>query len=306
MAVTHWNSLVTVKVPVYEYTTFTNFKCRVRSSFTEEITTPTFRVYKFPPQFSDIAERELVDSEAVFQECIEMFRNPDVFPPVMYIWNYEDKSPNKLPNKKNAQADGDGSSVSSAVSRDKNQAKICKKRDKYLCLCCGFFGADGLGLKSCHLYEIRAHKPLTEQERADKLESLELVDVNDVRNLVTMCEKCHSHFDSHKIAIHPSDLRWIMTKDVRGIGEDGEMAPSGTSYTDIHGKRVMFNICAPPHAVLVDRMTHFTKHPPNVKQAIEYCHFCLAFFEGVEGLASKDRHLIECGLANNAKKMDLK
>jgi hypothetical protein len=137
---------------------------------------------------------------------VELFKNPDEFPPELYIWNYEDESPKKLPN---AKKDRDCDSV---VSRYSNQSKICKEKDGYICLCCGFFGPEGLAMKCCHLYEIKAHEALTTvAERKDKLKSLKLVDINELRNLVTMCEKCHTRFDSHQIGIHPVDRRWIIT-----------------------------------------------------------------------------------------------
>ena len=111
-----------VKVPVYDCTTFHNFRCRLRLSFADEIGTTIFRIYKFRHNFSDINEREIIDDSAKFDACIEMLKNPDSFPPVLYVWDYEGESPTRLPTKV-AQADGDRSSV---VSRDSNVSKICK------------------------------------------------------------------------------------------------------------------------------------------------------------------------------------
>ena len=108
-------------------------------------------MYKLPHKFSSIEEKVLIDSEADFQACVELFKNPDEFPPELYIWNYEDESPKKLPN---AKKDRDCDSV---VSRDSNQSKICKEKDGYICLCCGFFGPEDMAMKCCHLYEIKAH-----------------------------------------------------------------------------------------------------------------------------------------------------
>ena len=42
----HWQHLVAKKIPISESTTFLDFRRRVRTSFSEEITTKIFRVYK--------------------------------------------------------------------------------------------------------------------------------------------------------------------------------------------------------------------------------------------------------------------
>jgi len=127
--VTHWQHLVTKKVFISESTTFLDFRRRARTSFSEEITTKILRVYKLPHKFTSIEEKVLIDSEDDFQACVELFKNPDEFPPELYIWNYEDESPKKLPNAKKER------DCSSVVSRDSNQSKICKEKDGYICLC---------------------------------------------------------------------------------------------------------------------------------------------------------------------------
>jgi len=297
--VTHWQHLVAKKIPISESTTFLDFRRRVRTSFSEEITTKIFRVYKLPHKFTSIEEKVLVDSEADFQACVELFKNPDEFPPELYIWNYEDESPKKLPN---AKKDRDCSSV---VSRDSNQSKICKEKDGYICLCCGHFGPEGLAMKCCHLYEIKAHEALTTlAERKDKLKLLKLVDINELRNLVTMCEKCHTRFDNHQIGIHPVDRRWIITDSLRA-----KDAPSITPYRDIHGRAVVFtsDTYEPPLEVLEDRFVHFlekNKHN-TAKKTIHYCHFCLESFSGVSGLADKCGHVELCRVTTMTREINV-
>ena len=227
--ITHWQHLVAKKIPISASSTFLDFRRRIRTSFSEEITTKIFRVYKLPHKFTSIEEKVLVDSEEDFLSCIELFKDPDDFPPELYIWNYEDESPKKLPS---ANKDGDCSSV---VTMDSNQSRICKEKDGYTCLCCGFVGPEGLAMKCCHLYEIKAHQALTTERKA-KLTSLKLVDINELRNLVTMCEKCHTRFDNHHIGIHPVDRRWIITDKLRELN-----APSLIPYRDIHGQAVVFS-----------------------------------------------------------------
>jgi hypothetical protein len=257
-------------------------------------------VYKLPHKFTSIEDKVLIDSEADFQVCVELFKNPDDFPPELYIWNYEDVSPKKLPNAKDISC----SSVVSRVSRDSNQSKICKDRDRYICLCCGFSGPEGVGMESCHLYEIKAHRALTTaEERKEMLKSLKLVDINELRHLVTMCEKCHTRFDNHQIGIHPVDRRWIITDSLRG-----DDAPSSALYRDLHGRAVVFTTdYQPPLEVLEDRLVHFLEKNKNktAEKTVHYCHFCLASFSGVSGLADKVDHVELCRVNTLTRKMNV-
>jgi predicted restriction endonuclease len=163
-----------------------------------------------------------------------------------------------------------------------------------------------MAMKCCHLYEIKAHEALTTvAERKDKLKSLKLVDINELRNLVTMCEKCHTRFDSHQIGIHPVDRRWIITDTLRGID-----APSLTPYKDIHGRAVVFTIDTyePPLEVLEDRFVPFlekNKHK-TAKKTVHYCHFCLESFSGASGLADKGEHVKLCRVTTLTRKLTRK
>eukprot|EP01036_Dinobryon_divergens_P032182 gene32182-41722_t len=270
--VIHWQHLVAKKIPISESTTFLDFCIKIRASFSDEITTEMFRVYRLPHKFSSIDEKVLIDSNEKFQECASLFKNPFKFPPVLYIWNYEDESPN-------VQKDRDCASV---VSRESNQ-NICKEKDGYICLCCRFFGQqEGLTMKCCHLYEIEPHEALTTvAERKDKMKSLKLVDIND-----------------HQIGIHPVDRRWIITDTLRG----GIDAPSITPYRDIHGRAVVFTseTYEPPLEVLEDRFVHF------LKKTVHYCHFCLESFSGVSGLADKGKHVEMCRVTTLTREMSRK
>ena len=297
--VTHWQRLEKKKISISESTTFLDFRRVIRKLFSEEITTRIFRVYKLPYKFTSIDERVLIDDEAKFQECVEWLNNPDELPLELYIWNYEDESPTKLSDI------AKDSECSSVVSRDSNQSKICKEKDGYICLCCGYFGAEGMSMKCCHLYEIKAHKALTTLAvRKEKLKSLKLVDINELRNLVTMCEKCHTRFDDHQIGIHPTDLRWIITDALRD-----KSAPSSMPYRDIHSRRVVFimETYAPPVEALEDRMVHFVAKNKikNIDKTIHYCHFCLETFSGVNGFDKKDSHVAICRVTTIASALSL-
>jgi hypothetical protein len=149
-------------------------------------------------------------------------------------------------------------------------------------------------MKCCHLYEIRALQKWKKEERLTKLYSLDLLDINDYPNLITLCEKCHAHFDNHKIGIHPMDRRWIIAEYLR---ED--KAPSDILYSDIHGRPVRFHhLSVPPLAVLKDRYANFIeKNRSRVKgpaePPIHYCHFCLETFKG-DVFDRYEAHLLVC------------
>ena len=59
-------------------------------------------------------------------------------------------------------------------------------------------------MKACHIYEIGAHKRIkATEERQAKLESLKLLWINDLGNLINLCDQCHQLFDSsHQLGIH--------------------------------------------------------------------------------------------------------
>ena len=164
------------------------------------------------------------------------------------------------------------SDTASAISRDSTASKFCKTRDGNTCLCCRYVGSDGFGLKACHIYEIGAHYRVGEEkERLKNLKRLRLVTINDHCNYITLCEKCHPKFDSHKLEIHPTVHTWIVTNSLR---EDGATAQSKKTFVDIHATKVPFAPrFIPPTEVLDERMSNFL----GENSPYQYCHFCLHF-----------------------------
>jgi hypothetical protein len=244
-------------------------------------------VYKLPHKNSTIEEKVLIDSDADFLACVELFKNPDEFLPLLYVWNHEEESPNKLPSAKKDRDNCSSDDRYSTISR------LCKERDNYTCLCCGHSEVEGLTMHCCHLYEIKAHNSMTESEQKEKLKSLKLMSIDEFRNLVTMCEKCHSNFDSHKIGIHPLDHHWIIANSLRE-----KNSSSLTPYRDIHGRSVVFAFTyyEPPLEVLEDRFMQFLEKNKDktAKNTIHYCHYCLESFHGATGLADKNEHVELC------------
>lgn len=296
------------RISINPSTTFQEFRVRIRTSFIEEITTKKFRVYRLPHNLL-IEDRVLIETEDNFRKCVELLNDPDEYPPELYIWNYEDEqSPQKLPENK---IDED---CCSALSRDSKQSKMCKAKDNNTCLCCHFVGAGGFALKAAHIYEFGAHNGIkTGKGRAAQLQKLNLIDINELRNMVTLCETCHNNFDAHKIGIHPADLRWIVTDALRGLTD---LAPSKEQYVTIHGKPVKFNESyKPPLQVLQERHNHFEagqisggKIKSGKGEAVKsnfYCHFCLEVFPAASGLGNKDAHVQLCRLTAETSELDI-
>ena len=107
--VTHWQRLVTKSVTFNERTTFDEFCIRVKLEFSEEIdearNNPTFRIYTLPAKFNDVGQRQRVEDDAKFEELRDQLMNYSVSHPLIYVWNYDEASPVKLPNAEQAEAD---------------------------------------------------------------------------------------------------------------------------------------------------------------------------------------------------------
>jgi HNH endonuclease len=319
--VTHWQRLVTKNVTFNERTSYKEFCIRIKLKFSEEIDDrrkpPAFRIYTLSAGSDNVEHRQLVDDDTKFEKLRDILMDPSAPHPVIYVWNYDDASPSKMPDVAQAKSDTGSaksdtasaksdtgsaksdtasakSDTASAVSRDPTASKFCKTRDDYTCLCCRYVGSAGFGLKACHLYEIGAHSRIRDEEQRLKiLKRLRLVTINDHCNFITLCEKCHPKFDSHRLGIHPTDHTWIVTNEVR---EDGTTAPSGARFVDIHAKKVLFaeTRFIPPTAVLDERMSHFlSKNSPN-----RYCHICpYVCTSGYE----LDEHVRVCGATSLPK-----
>ena len=287
--VTHWQSLDKKDIVFTERSTYKEFCIRVKLKFSEEIdgggrNPPAFRIYTFPAGFNDVAQRQLVDDETKFEALRDTIMNASASHPLIYVWNYDNVSPVKMPTVAQAKSD-----TGSVVSRDSTASKNCKTRDSNSCLCCGYVGSDGFGMRACHIYEIGDHSKTEQTTRVEKLERLRLVSINDLGNLITLCEKCHPAFDSHKLGIHPTEHTWIVTNALRKVVNT---APSGVRFVKIHGTKVPFATrFIPPTEVLEERMSHFL----GENSGNHYCHLCVY----VDINKSKfDKHVGGCALKN--------
>jgi len=125
VTVTHWQSLVQKKVPIQDSTTFLNFCRLLRTTFSEEITTKSFRVYKLPYKVLNIEDKVWIASETVFLECVAHLKQINEFHPEIYICIYEDESQKKLPAERFIN-ENQYCGVVSHTSRDSATSKLVK------------------------------------------------------------------------------------------------------------------------------------------------------------------------------------
>jgi 5-methylcytosine-specific restriction endonuclease McrA len=86
------------------------------------------------------------------------------------------------------------SSSSKSSARKPTASKMRKKMDEFKCLYCGYTKSEKSGsyLSSCHIYELRAYNLLSdEHSKKKKRDALGLEDINDVKNMITLCGGCH-------------------------------------------------------------------------------------------------------------------
>ena len=268
-----------------------DFCIRIKLKFTHEIDSgrdiPTFRVYILPERLDDIENNwRLVDDDVSFRQLRETLLDPSASHPLIYVWNYDNVSLAKLPPVAQQEEIDTKSETGSELTRSTHESSGCKFKDGNTCLCCGYVGRDGFGLHACHIYELREHKMVKDEERDAKLVALNLMSVHDQGNLITLCEKCHRLFDSNKLGIHPTEHTWIVTTELRD-----RKANSGKPFIDIHAKKVPFaRRFVPPTEVLEGRISHFrTKN-----SEIHYCHTCQCV---TKDKADLDDHVRGCSEA---------
>jgi len=222
--VTHWQTLESKKIAV---TACLNvFLVRVRTSFSEEITTQRFRLYQLPHNSNDINQKTLISTDQSYNDCLKRFKDAQSFPPLLYVWN-DDTSPEKLPEKKE---EFDRSDTRTNSSRDSSSPRKAKERDNEKCLVCSMKGLSNL--EACHIFERKHYNRLTVPLKTSILNLLALNSIDEIQNLITMCKQCHGKFDSHLLGIDPETMSLIVTEVVR---DEMSNPFSKVAYQNLHG-----------------------------------------------------------------------
>ena len=134
--VTHWQRSVIKNITFNERSTLKEFRRRVKLKFAEEIdderSPPNFRIYTLPAGYKNVDQRQWVDDDTKFETLRDILLDASVSQPLIYVWNYDDASPAKMPDVAQAKSDTASamsdtgsakSDTSSVVSRNSTAAK---------------------------------------------------------------------------------------------------------------------------------------------------------------------------------------
>jgi 5-methylcytosine-specific restriction endonuclease McrA len=277
--VMHWQRLVShyVEVPKKHYS-LAAFRYHVRLAFNDEINTDEFRLYLLPCDYNDVNQRILVDA-ARYEEFMASIRSSSSRQPSLYVWNYDEASPAKLP--------GTLAKIGSTsdVSRSSGQSDLCRATYPN-CLCCGYSG--DITIEAAHIFDIGIYNRLKKDERVDTLNALGLAGINQLANLIGLCKSCHNKFDHFHLGIDPTEKRWIVSQKERRKKPDFHLL--------VHGKKVVFHDSAiPPEKTLAWKWDRFIKH-----NKAYFCCYCDGIFP-VQKSTKFQIHFLECQLEKNAK-----
>jgi hypothetical protein len=279
--VMHWQRLVShyVEVPKKHYS-LAAFRYHVRLAFNDEINTDEFRLYLLPCDYNDVNQRILVDA-ARYEEFMASIRSSSSRQPSLYVWNYDEASPAKLP--------GTLAKIGSTsdVSRSSGQSDLCRATYPN-CLCCGYSG--DITIEAAHIFDIGIYNRLKKDERVDTLNALGLAGINQLANLIGLCKSCHTKFDHFHLGIDPTEKRWIVSQKERRKKPDFHLL--------VHGKKVVFHDSAiPPEKTLAWKWDRFIKH-----NKAYFCCYCDGIFPVQKSTKGKFQiHFLECQLEKNAK-----
>ena len=279
--VMHWQRLVShyVEVPKKHYS-LAAFRYHVRLAFNDEITTDEFRLYLLPCDYDDVNQRILVD-EARYEEFMASIRSSRSRQPSLYVWNYDEASPAKLP--------GTLAKIGSTsdVSRSSGQSDLCRAAYPN-CLCCGYSG--DITIDAAHIFDIGVYREMKKDKRVDTLNALGLAGINQLANLIGLCKSCHNKFDHFHLGIDPTEKRWIVSEKERRNKPDFHLL--------VHGKKVVFHDSAiPQEKTLAWKWDRFIQN--NKAYFCCYCDGIFPFQKSTEG--EFQIHFLECQLEKNAK-----
>ena len=280
--VMHWQRLVShyVEVPKKHYS-LAAFRYHVRLAFNDEINTDEFRLYLLPCDYDDVNQRILVDA-ARYEEFMASIRSSRSRQPSLYVWNYDEASPAKLPGTL-----AKIGSTSDVSSRSSGQSDLCRATYPN-CLCCGYSG--DITIEAAHIFDIGIYNRLKKDERVDTLNALGLAGINQLANLIGLCKSCHTKFDHFHLGIDPTEKRWIVSQKERRKKPDFHLL--------VHGKKVVFHDSAiPPEKTLAWKWDRFIKH-----NKAYFCCYCDGIFPVQKSTKGKFQiHFLECQLEKNAK-----
>jgi hypothetical protein len=275
--VTHWNSLVShyIQVPRISYS-FGEFQIMVKLAFNDDITTDEFRLYLLPVD-SEIDERILVNEERFSNFLHTILACSKSRLPSMFVWNYENSSPNKLPEAHEAEKSG------SETSRSSAQSTACRDAYDSKCLCCNCYG-ETTSQEAAHIFDIGVYNQMGIGGKPF-LRKLGLASINELANLICLCGSCHKKFDSFRLGIDPTEGMWTVNASERK--ERPEF------YDLVHGKKIHFYANGtPPKEALTWKWLRFVE-----KNKARCCCLCDRIFPTDSSAEGEfDDHKLACKL----------
>ena len=289
--VCHWEHLSRSSIVLSKLSSYPLFEAQVGELFSDEIGSKDFRLYNLPFESDELDEKLRLSSENFTQFIEDKFSGKR--PRRMLYVSNTGSTPTKLPmllratsklsgNKRESIAGDNSSTVShnssgnkressagdskSNSSTDSNKALCCKRRDKFTCRLCDYYTnceeAQTKQLEAAHIYELEELAAIPEEERQQILEAMEIYDINNPLNLITLCQVCHKFFDEQRIGINTESNNWIITSFI-----ENKIGQTKRPYKDFHGKTAGFAMI--PKRVLAHRYNRFTTAKEVV--SIESC-----------------------------------
>lgn len=325
--VQNWASTVKHNIVTHKNVLLNEFLVNIRIAFSDELPeNPKFTLYAFVdgiiPDLSDtnvnIKESRILTDDQLSM-ILQYFETPYGIWPLLYIFDeVEEKklttpthSPSPKRNFSAAVEEENGSETFSTTSRDSSMSKLAKKKDNNQCIICELKGF--ANLEGCHVYEIHEYNNLAEQipehisifEKEDNLfalkqntlHDLDLVTINDITNMDSMCRACHEYYDSHKLTISPC-RRIIISNDIRNNVANPY---NPRKYVQFHGKllpEVQYPHMQVKCKVREHRFNKFLQAHSIV--GTFYCLTCIATFNSEYELKAHE-NLINCNTKLTSK-----
>jgi len=262
---------------------------KVLESFEEEIGKSSFRLYSMPFDYDNVEQRNHLktsDEVCAFIDVYFSAIQDGNHPPSLFVFNYEDSSPKKLPakNMDRTSSESEVSKSSKSSNESRFASDMCRQRDMNTCVFCHHI--DHAVKDTCHLYELKTYEQLAPEAKIDKLLELSIDNINSVSNMLSLCDRCHQNFDTkYLLGIHPEELTLIVSTDIRG---SSNVTQGGIHYIDLHGKKIEFNNESrrlyPPLVLLKYRFTLFESKLELGTAGRYYCPHCPMLFGSDEEL----------------------
>jgi hypothetical protein len=217
--VVNWRTCVRHCVPVSS--TFVGFCSQVLQKFEDEISSKNCSLFLVQGN-EPVIEKTRITAENYEKSLRRYLTSND--DNLSIFFHNEVASPQGSPTKSSppkkpagGASQSDNASTSKASSNSQTSLQ-CKLRDSFTCKLCGYVG-NSSNVKAAHLFERIEYFALNETERSTMLISLDLGDIEEARNKLTLCVGCHKYFDAHKVGIQPlEDLkvggRWVVKNEL--------------------------------------------------------------------------------------------